>query len=101
MPAGQRTQQLAKFKKDLKLSDEQTTKFDAAYTQYYTDMKAERQAMRSAKSTDRSAMRSKMQAIRSKRDASIKQILSADQYKTYESEMKTSHRSTSHRQAKK
>ena len=79
--AGQRGEQvkerLAKISEELKLTDDQKTKIEAA-------MKAQAETMRGLRDATPEARREKMQAARKAFDGKMKEILTADQYAKWE-----------------
>ena len=79
--AGQRGEQakerLAKISEDLKLTDDQKTKVEAA-------MKAQAETLRGLRDATPEERREKMQAARKAFDGKMKEILTADQYAKWE-----------------
>lgn len=67
------------LKKELVLTKDQNTKFDAIYKEFNDKMTAAREAA----GDDREAMRAKMQEMNKERDAKIEKILTADQVKKW------------------
>jgi periplasmic protein CpxP/Spy len=74
-----RQQQIDALKKELVLTKEQTTKFDAIYKEFNEKMTAARQSA----GEDREGMRTKMQAMNKERDLKIEKILTPDQVKKF------------------
>jgi periplasmic protein CpxP/Spy len=72
-----RQQQLDELKKELSLSKDQTTKFDAIYKEFNDKMAAARESA----GDDREGMRTKMQEMNKDRDAKIEKILKPEQVK--------------------
>ena len=73
----------AKWKDTLKLTDEQTPKFEAAMTESYKKM----QDAHAAANGDKAKMKASMTTIMKDRDAQLAQILTPDQMKTYNAKM--------------
>ena len=74
-----RQQQIDDLKKELVLTKDQNTKFDAIYKEAGEKMTAARDAA----GDDREAMRTKMTEINKDRDAKIEKILTPDQAKKF------------------
>jgi periplasmic protein CpxP/Spy len=74
-----RQQQLDALKKELSLTKDQTTKFDAIYKEFNDKMAAARESA----GDDRDGMRTKMQEMNKDRDAKIEKILKPDQVKKF------------------
>lgn len=74
-----RQQMIDDLKKELVLTKDQNTKFDAIYKEFNDKMTAAREAA----GDDREAMRAKMQEMNKERDAKIEKILTADQVKKW------------------
>lgn len=72
-----RMQQREDLKKELALTKDQITKFDAIYKEFDEKMTKAREAA----GDDREAMRTKMQEMNKERDGKIEKILTADQVK--------------------
>jgi Spy/CpxP family protein refolding chaperone len=74
-----RQQQIDDLKKELVLTKDQVTKFDAIYKEYSEKMATARQAA----GDDREAMRAKMTEMNKERDLKIEKILTPDQVKKF------------------
>lgn len=74
-----RQQMLDNLKKELNLTKDQNTKFDAIYKEFNDKMAQARQNA----GDDREAMRTKMQEMNKERDAKIEKILTPDQVKKW------------------
>lgn len=74
-----RQQQIDNLKKELVLTKDQTTKFDAIYKESSEKMTA----ARTAAGDDREAMRAKMTELNKDRDAKIEKILTPGQVKKF------------------
>jgi Spy/CpxP family protein refolding chaperone len=74
-----RQQQLVEMKKELTLSKDQITKFDAIQKEFNDKMTKARESA----GDDREAMRSKMQEMNKERDTKIEKILTPDQVKKF------------------
>jgi Spy/CpxP family protein refolding chaperone len=74
-----RQQQIDNLKKELVLTKEQNTKFDAIYKEYNDKV----QAARDAAGDNREGMREKMQGLSKDRDAKIEKILTPEQVKKW------------------
>jgi len=74
-----RQQQIDALKKELSLTKDQTTKFDAIYKEFNDKMAAARESA----GDDREGMRTKMQEMNKDRDAKIEKILKPDQVKKF------------------
>lgn len=76
----QRNQQrIDELKKELALTKDQVTKFDAIYKEFNEKMAAAREAA----GDDREGMRAKMQQMNKDRDAKVEKILTPDQVKKF------------------
>ena len=74
-----RQQQIDDLKKELVLTKDQTTKFDAIYKEAGEKVAAAREAA----GDDRGAMRAKMTELNKERDLKIEKILTPDQVKKF------------------
>jgi Spy/CpxP family protein refolding chaperone len=74
-----RQQQIDNLKKELTLTKEQNTKFDAIYKEYNEKV----QAARDAAGDNREGMREKMQQLSKDRDAKVEKILTPEQIKKW------------------
>lgn len=74
-----RQQQIDDLKKELVLTKDQTTKFDAIYKEFNEKMTA----ARAAAGDDREGMRAKMTEMNKERDLKIEKILTPDQVKKF------------------
>jgi Spy/CpxP family protein refolding chaperone len=74
-----RQQQIDELKKELALTKDQITKFDAIYKEAGEKMTAAREAA----GDDREGMRAKMTELNKDRDAKIEKILTPDQVKKF------------------
>jgi protein CpxP len=74
-----RQQQIDDLKKELVLTKDQVTKFDAIYKDYNEKMAAAREAA----GDDREGMRAKMQTMNKERDLKIEKILTPEQVKKF------------------
>jgi protein CpxP len=74
-----RQQQIDDLKKELVLTKDQVTKFDAVYKEFNEKMSAAREAA----GDDREGMRAKMQEMNKERDLKIEKILTPDQVKKF------------------
>jgi periplasmic protein CpxP/Spy len=74
-----RQQQIDELKKELVLTKDQITKFDAIYKESSEKMTA----ARAAAGDDREAMRAKMTEINKERDLKVEKILTPDQVKKF------------------
>lgn len=72
-------QQIERLSDKLYLTDAQKKEFESINNEFFTKMRAERNTNRS----DREKMRESMQALLNERDARIKSLLTAEQYKQY------------------
>ncbi|TSA35654.1 MAG: hypothetical protein D4R64_09215 [Porphyromonadaceae bacterium] len=74
-----RQQQIDDLKKELVLTKDQTTKFDAIYKEFNEKMTA----ARAAAGDDREGMRAKMTEMNKERDLKVEKILTPDQLKLF------------------
>ncbi|MDF9830148.1 hypothetical protein [Parabacteroides sp. PF5-6] len=72
------------YVKELKLEGEKATKFREVQNASMEKMRKEMESMRDSGTMDRDAMREKMQKFNEERDAEVKKILSADEFKKYQ-----------------
>jgi len=76
-----RQQMMDQLKKDLNLTKDQITKFDAIYKEFDDKMMAQRQQMDPG--ADREAMRAKMQEMNKERNDKVEKILTPEQVKKW------------------
>ena len=81
-------QRVENYIKELGLKDKKATDFKKIYDESQAQMRKEMESMRESGNPDREAMRAKTEKLNSDRDAKIKKILSAEEYKKYESLVK-------------
>jgi len=74
-----RQQQIDNLKKELTLTKDQNTKFDAIYKEYNEKV----QAARDAAGDNREGMREKMQQLSKDRDAKVEKLLTPEQVKKW------------------
>lgn len=74
----------------LKLNEEQTTKATAVFTDLYNTQQKANEEMRASGSMDREAMQAKRKEMNEKRDAKLKEIFTAEQYKQWKDEVEPS-----------
>lgn len=75
---------MEKLKSPLKLDDDQSMKTDSVFTNYY---KAQQKMMEDMRSSGERPDRSVFEKITTDRDAKLKAIFSADQYKKFKDEI--------------
>lgn len=79
-PAQQADRMVMRLNEELKLSDKQQTDLKTWFTESF---KKREEAFQKNRSQDREAMRAQMQKDREATNAKLKEVLTADQYKTY------------------
>jgi len=78
-------QRIENYTKELKLDAKKTAEFKKIYNESQEIMRKEMEKAREAgANADRDAMRQKMTKVNTDRDAKIKKVLSADEYKKYQ-----------------
>jgi hypothetical protein len=74
----------------LQLSEDQTKKATAVFTDTYTNQQKVMEEMRASGSFDREAFQAKRKELNTARDARLKEIFTADQFKKWQEEIEPS-----------
>ena len=77
---------------DLKLDNDQTTKSDSTFIEYFRGQQKIFEEMRAGGAPDREQMRERMQKLAGDRDEKLKKIYSEDQFKKWKDEIEPSMR---------
>jgi biopolymer transport protein ExbB/TolQ len=97
-PGGQRRTPEERLKQvkeklvDLKLDNDQTTKSDSTFIEYFRGQQKIFEEMRAGGAPDREQMRERMQKLAGDRDEKLKKIYSEDQFKKWKDEIEPSMR---------
>ena len=81
-------ERIENYVKELKLNEKKAAGFKKIFEESQAQMRKEMQEARDSGNNGREAMREKMTKLNAERDAKIKKILSAAEYKKYEELMK-------------
>lgn len=81
-------ERIENYVKELKLDTKKAAEFKKVLTESSEKMQKEMASARESGNQDREAMREKMTKLNNERDAAVKKVLSADEYKKYQEILK-------------